>query len=95
MTNNTIDIFDTYTGTGTTITVMEEISRDKGIRIRVVGISEIDDELRKRAMRLHRTRHQITELGDMNEITEEEVPAHHIMIATPPCNDFSTAGKGE
>ena len=46
-------------------------------------------------MRLHRTRHPITELGDMNEITEEEVPAHHIMIATPPCKDFSTAGKGE
>ena len=48
MTNNTIDIFDTYTGTGTTLTVMDEISRNKGIIIRVVGISEIDDELRER-----------------------------------------------
>jgi len=43
MINNTIDIFDTYTGTGTTLTVMNEISRMKGTRIRIVGISEIDD----------------------------------------------------
>jgi site-specific DNA-cytosine methylase len=85
----TIRIFDTYSGTGTTTTVAAEVSRITGIRLGVAAISEIDKVLRER---LQRRQHYERVFGDISDIVKGKVPPHHMMVASPPCQDFSTIG---
>ena len=89
----TIDICDTYSGTGTTIVAAGDIARDMGIRIAVTSICEIDMTLRDRLYRLW-GRQIIKVFSDMDDITEGEIPPHHMMVASPPCQGFSTMGNG-
>jgi hypothetical protein len=41
-----IEIFDTYTGTGGIVPVVAEVSRNTGIRLEVMGLCEIEEVLR-------------------------------------------------
>jgi hypothetical protein len=90
----TIDICDTYSGTGTTLVAAGNISRDMGIRIAVTSVCEIDMTLRDRLRRLWGDQ-VIKFFGDMDDITEGEVPPHHMMVASPPCQGYSTIGNGQ
>jgi DNA (cytosine-5)-methyltransferase 1 len=85
-------IFCYYSGTDGTVPVAAEVSRSTGIRIKAVGMCEIDETLRTK---LKQRWINMPVLGDIKKLEENDVPDHTMLCASPPCQDFSTMGKIE
>jgi len=85
-----IRIFCIYSGTGSTIRALQEAMRNTGIRAQVVALCENDPTLRKLLQYHH---NNIPTFEDIATTNITEVPKHNIVMMSPPCQDFSIAGK--
>ena len=86
-----IRIFDIYSGTGAIKTVLKKITRNLHITGEVVAMCKNNQDMK---MRLQYNNPQTTMINDATDINWNEVPQFNVLTASPPCQDWSTAGRG-
>ena len=87
--DTTITIIDTFSGAGgTAVESAREVTMKTAIPTKVLMTFEIDKGMRESIMcRLNVPCHD-----DMSTIVDTKMPIASILVATPPCQDWSIAG---
>jgi DNA (cytosine-5)-methyltransferase 1 len=87
MTNTrTLKVFEAFSGIGSQRMAL----RNKGIDHEVVAISEIDQDAIKSYMAIHG---ETNNVGDISQLTLDQIPYHDLFTYSFPCQDLSLAGK--
>ena len=86
--DTTITIIDTFSGTGGTVESAREVTRKTAIPTKVIMACEIDKKMSESITR----RHNIPCHDDIRTLTVMTTLRASILMATPPCQDWSIAG---
>ena len=83
--DTTITIIDTFSGTGGTVESAREVTRKTAIPTKVIMACEIDKNMSESITR----RHNIPCHDDIRTLTVTTTLRASILMATPPCQDWS------
>lgn len=81
-----IKVFEAFAGIGTQRMALKRA----GIEHEVVGIAEIDKFAIKSYEAIHGETYNV---GDISEVSKDDIPSHDLFTYSFPCQDISVAGK--